>query len=301
MVFTALDDKMKIILDDFIKNDQGYQYQAQTIITTDHNNQPKMEPFTIDELETAIKKIRPGAPGPDQIHSLMLKSLPEEAKNILLNLFNKSIKEGYTPKEWRKTSIVPIPKTGKDPSNPDSYRPTSLTSCLCKLMEHLIKIRILGLVIKAAQKEQFGFLPNQSTTDCLVRLENQIKQGFRCKEVTFAVFLDMKSAFDRVDLDELLKKTGEIGIPDNCINCISSFLRNCEVKNDLGLPQGGVLSPILLVIYCTDLDMSTVLGCKAYIDSDDIALVTTGKTNLLLQSVMQKALNNVQQWCSKKI
>ena len=112
----------------------------------------------------------------------MLKNLPEEAKNILLILFNKSIKEGYTPKEWRKTSIIPIPKTGKDPSNPDSYRPISLTSCLCKLMEHLIKNRILGLVIKAAQKEQFGFLPNRSTTDCLVRLEERNKTGLQMQE-----------------------------------------------------------------------------------------------------------------------
>ena len=111
-----------------------------------------MELFTIEELKTAIKKIRPGAPGPDQIYSLMLKNLPNEAKNILLILFYKSIKEGYTPKESRKTSIIPVPKTGKDPSNPDSSRPISPTSCLCKLMEHLIKNRIIRLVIKAVKK-----------------------------------------------------------------------------------------------------------------------------------------------------
>ncbi|KAK2717307.1 hypothetical protein QYM36_006177 [Artemia franciscana] len=139
MEFTVPEDYMKTLLDNFIKNDQGYQYQAPTNITEDNNNQPQMEPFTIEELETAIKKIKPGAPGPDQIHNLMLKNLPEEAKNILLILFNKFIKERYTPKEWRKTSIIPIPKTGKDPSNPDSYRPISLTSCFYRLMEHLIK------------------------------------------------------------------------------------------------------------------------------------------------------------------
>ncbi|KAK2702765.1 hypothetical protein QYM36_018635 [Artemia franciscana] len=158
MVFTAPDDKMKILLDNFFKNDKGYEYQASTNVTTDNNNQPQMEPFTIDEPESAIKEIRPGAPGPDQTHNLMLKNLPEEGKNILLILFNMSIKEGYTPKDLRKTTIFHIPKTGKDPSNPDSYRHISLTSCLRKLMEHLIKNKILGLVIKATQKEQFGFL-----------------------------------------------------------------------------------------------------------------------------------------------
>ena len=148
-------------------------------------------------------------------------------------------------------------------------------------MEHLIKNRILGLVIKAALKEQFGFFPNRSTTDCLVRPVDQIKQGFRYKKDIFAVSLDMKSAFDQVDLDKLLKKTGEIGILANCINWISSYLRNREVrvatsgysthfqvKSYLGLTQGGILSPILFVIYCSDLDVSTALGCKAYIYAD---------------------------------
>ena len=90
------------------------------------------------------------------------------------------------------------------------------------------------------------------------------------------MFLDMNSAFDRVDLDKFSKKTGELGIAANCINLISSFLRNREVrvgvsgystnfqvKNNMGLPQGGILSPILIVIYCSDLDMSTVVGCNA--------------------------------------
>ena len=84
--------------------------------------------------------------------------------------------------------------------------------------------------MKASQKEQFGFFPNRSTTDCLGRPEDQIKQCFRYKKDIFAVSLDMKSAFDQVDLDKLLKKTEEIGIPANCINWISSYLRNREIR-----------------------------------------------------------------------
>ena len=69
MVFKAPDDKMKIFLYNFIRNDLGCQYAAPNNITTDNNNLPQIEPFTIAKLETAIKKIRPGAPGPDQIHN----------------------------------------------------------------------------------------------------------------------------------------------------------------------------------------------------------------------------------------
>ena len=34
--------------------------------------------------------------------------------------------------------MIPIPKPGKDPTNPTNYRPIALTSCICKTMERMI-------------------------------------------------------------------------------------------------------------------------------------------------------------------
>ena len=49
---------------------------------------------------------------------------------------------GTFPGTWKQSIIVPIPKSGKDKSNPQNYRPIALTNCLCKTMERMINCRL---------------------------------------------------------------------------------------------------------------------------------------------------------------
>ena len=67
-------------------------------------------------------------------------------RNALL-LFNLKKKKNWIsgdfPSDWRKAIIIFIPKPGKDPTNPTNYRPTALTSCICKTMERMINRRLL--------------------------------------------------------------------------------------------------------------------------------------------------------------
>jgi hypothetical protein len=39
---------------------------------------------------------------------------------------------------WSEATVIPIPKPGKDPTDPGNYKPIALTSCLCKTFERLI-------------------------------------------------------------------------------------------------------------------------------------------------------------------
>ena len=50
---------------------------------------------------------------------------------------------GNFPSSWRQSYVVPIPKPGKDTSDPTNYRPISLTSCLCKIMERVVNSRLV--------------------------------------------------------------------------------------------------------------------------------------------------------------
>ena len=54
---------------------------------------------------------------------------------LLFNIFNKIWISGEFPCDLRKAMISPIPKPGKDPTNPTNYRPIALTSCICKTIE----------------------------------------------------------------------------------------------------------------------------------------------------------------------
>ena len=72
----------------------------------------------------------------------MLKYLPENSLETLLNIFNYIWTTGKFPEEWTYATIIPIPKPGKDPVEPNNYRLMALTSCLCKTLERIINTRL---------------------------------------------------------------------------------------------------------------------------------------------------------------
>ena len=90
----------------------------------------------------ALRRAHDTSAGPDEIHYQLLKHLPD-ASLLLLNIFNKIRISGDFPSDWKKAIIIPIPKPGKDPTNPTNYRPIALTSCICKTMERMINHRLV--------------------------------------------------------------------------------------------------------------------------------------------------------------
>jgi len=81
-------------------------------------------------------------PGLDDIHPKLLVELRIELVKPLVKLFNFSIKNGEVPLQWREAGIVPLFKKGNK-SEPENYRPVSLTSLICKVMESILKDSIL--------------------------------------------------------------------------------------------------------------------------------------------------------------
>ena len=99
--------------------------------------------FTVHELKSALQKSHDTAVGPDEVHYQMLKHLPEAAMDTLLHIFNDIWQSGDFPPTLHEATVIPIPKPGKDTSNPTNYRPISLTSCLCETFERLVNERLV--------------------------------------------------------------------------------------------------------------------------------------------------------------
>ena len=96
-----------------------------------------------------------------------LNKPPESSLKTLLNIFNNIWETGQLPKDWTYATIIPIPKPGKDPAEPNNHRPTALTSCLCKTLERMINKRLTWFLESNNHISQFQsvFRTDRSTTD----------------------------------------------------------------------------------------------------------------------------------------
>ena len=114
--------------------------------------------FNFDELLEAINQPQ------------MLKHLPESSLQTLLSIFNNIWITGDFPEDWRLATIIPIPKPGKDHTEPTNYRPIALTSCLCKTLERMINKRLIWYLESNNPLSwyQSGFRAGRSTNYNLV-------------------------------------------------------------------------------------------------------------------------------------
>ena len=175
-------------------------------ITQQNDTQPYNAPLTLTELNDAIRRAGNTAPGPDQIHYHFFKHLGETSKHKLLQAFNHSFSTHSYPDTWFQSHIIPIQKPQKEACLVESYRPISLINTIHKIFERIIKHRLL-YVIKTENliiPEQCGFTPGRSTTDNLVRITADIRDSIVQKKTTAALFLDLKNAYDTINITTLL-------------------------------------------------------------------------------------------------
>ena len=104
--------------------------------------------FTFKELKSALNKSHDSSPGLYKIYYQFLKHLPFTSVSLLLDLFNDICQSGEFPISWREALVIPIPKPGKDASEPSNYRPIALTSCLCKILERMVNDRLVWFLEK---------------------------------------------------------------------------------------------------------------------------------------------------------
>ena len=108
---------------------------------------------------------------------------------------------------------------------------------------------------------QAGFRKGRGVSDQLVRLSQNVWDGYQRREKTCLVLFDFERAFDTVWHDGLLSKLIEMGVSRTVVRWVQEWLKNrlYWVRVDgvrgrarlfrQGLPQGSVLSPLLFLVY----------------------------------------------------
>ena len=93
----------------------------------------------------------------------ILKETVEQICTPLAHVFNMSLHEGIVPLEWKEANIIPLFKKGSR-NKSVNYRPVSLTSVICKVLETIIKDHMMDFLIKhkLINSSQHGFLKARS-------------------------------------------------------------------------------------------------------------------------------------------
>ena len=219
------------------------------------------------QVSRAIKKSKSSkAIGPDGISPVMLKHIGPHGLKFLTNIYNNSISQAIIPTLWKTGRIIPLLKPGKSASEGKSYRPISLLSPAAKILESLL-LPTISDSIQFAQ-HQHGFMKGRSTNTALHEISEHITKGLNIKrpvDRTVLVALDLSRAFDTVNHDILLTDISKLNLNANIKRFLCAYLRGrCTYvefrgskskyrKMKQGVPQGGVLSPILFNLYMSEI------------------------------------------------
>lgn len=278
---------------------RSYDYIPMYPVLIDTNGICKI----IDSIKTS------SAFGIDCINPKFLKSTKQCCSIMLSKIFQQSLDVGELPSDWKIGKVVAAFKSG-DRHSPFNYRPISITSVPCKILEHILFSNIANFLESNSffHPAQHGFRKTFSCETQLLLFTHKLHSILDRSCFADCIFLDFAKAFDKVSHRLLLLKLRNLGLDTNTLKWIENFLTNRRqfvVANEAsssfepvlsGVPQGTVLGPLLFLIYINDLP--NCISSPVHLFADDCVLfreiITINDTHAL-----QDDINAISSWCDK--
>lgn len=249
---------------------------------------PDIAPFEFsfvsqDSIHKIILSLKSKAIGSDDIGRIMISYILNHILPVLTHIVNWSLESGEFPDQWRKAHVLPLPKVS-NPQLPNQFRPISILPFLSKIIESVVHKQVTDYLSKSSLFNRFqsGFRSGHSTTTALLKVTEDIRQSMENSNVTVLVLIDFSNAFNGVNHDLLLAILTHLNFSSSSVSWFTSYLAErcqairsgqtlsdwCDV--DCGVPQGGILSPLLFSIFINLL--SRFLQCKYHFYADDLQL-----------------------------
>ena len=202
-----------------------------------------------DTLEELAKK-------KGEKYEFILKSGPS-LKNAIYKLFVSVWKTERKPEEWRKTSIIQIPKGKTESGNLNNMRNIHLKEPIPKMFGHIIMNQVKEKLMKNMTKYQLGTKTGHRPQEHIFVIKSMIAMNQKYKKGMIINLYDISKFFDRENLPDVLGEAYPAGLKgkyyrlmhelnkDTIIKVKTAIGETKEVEVGAGLGQGGVESAVL--------------------------------------------------------
>ncbi|GAA5998315.1 hypothetical protein JCM11641_002900, partial [Rhodosporidiobolus odoratus] len=206
--------------------------------------------------------------GPDGIPNLILQILYPLLRDRLVPICDAILRLGHLPRSWRDALGVVLKKPKKDDySLAKSYRLISLEQCIAKIPEAIVARRLSHLVEShnLVPPCHFGARRGRGAEEAVACFVDDIKRQWRDGNVVVGIALDNAKAFPSVRTERVMEDMKERGLPEAARKLVKSWMEDRRVKLLFegkesgwiewasGLPQGSPLSPIIFLLYNSQL------------------------------------------------
>lgn len=278
----------------------------------------KIPEVTVEETLDACNKVGVNkAPGPDLVPNKAFKAAIRSNPNLFVNIAQSCLEEGVFPRVWKRQRLVLLPKAGKPPGEPSSYRPICLLDTGGKLLERIIQNRLLPITEGdgGLSSQQFGFRKARSTLDAVNTVVSKAKEALQgkrwkggIKRYCAVVTLDVKNAFNTANWAHIMNALRRLNVPAYLLKILDSYFEDRVLEYDTedgpreynitaGVPQGSVLGPILWnVMYDSVLKLRIPDGANVIGFADDIAIVVSAKHLYEIEMIANEVIAIVKDW-----
>lgn len=238
--------------------------------------------YKLQTLELAWQKVRKnkGAAGIDKV---TIEKFTSQEGKYLKELHEQLTLGTYCPNAVKRVYI---------PKGNGKTRPLGIPCIMDRIAQQAVKLVIEPIFEKEFLKSSYGFRPKKGAKDALREVDCFIKEGY-----TFVVDADLQSYFDTIPHTKLMDKLRRYISDGKLLILIESWLKqsimeDCKEWTPLeGIPQGGVLSPLLANLYLHDLDvLISKSNGKMIRYADDFVILTKSMEEALYM------LKIVQEW-----